>query len=278
MEGNSLMITSLLVDADILIYKASFVSETGIEWEPGCYNLIADMNLAKDIFHGIISDAVKKLEADKVILFISGKNNFRKAINPTYKSNRDYSFRPLLVKPMLEWIESGEHGYRVICEEGFEADDMISAHATGFDKEKYRRIIVSIDKDFGAVPLEFYHVDRRQLWKAPTFKHCENFSLVQTLSGDPTDGYYGIKGVGEASARKRLERDGWKFQTVVDFFLEKGYTKEDALVNTWMARFITRKNFKTRTLYGGYKIEEAVQMMKEYRLKNNPKLKAEFEV
>ena len=62
---------------------------------------------------------------------------------------------------------------------------------------------------------------------------------MQSLSGDQTDGYAGLSGVGVKRATTLFESKGYSWKTVVEAYEEKGMTEEDALLNARLARILT---------------------------------------
>ena len=67
--------------------------------------------------------------------------------------------------------------------------------------------------------------------------------LSQSISGDKTDGYEGIEGMGPAKADKLLKTKGAVYRTVEDAYLAAGMTQEDALMNTRMARILRAEDW-----------------------------------
>ena len=72
--------------------------------------------------------------------------------------------------------------------------------------------------------------------------------MYQTLIGDTVDGYYGCKGIGDKTAKKILGNIGensltemWK--KVVETFIAKGFTEDDALLNARMARILHSEDY-----------------------------------
>lgn len=264
----------LLIDADILIFKAAFVSEHGVAWDTNSYTLQGDLAQAKCIFKDKVITLLERLEADVAVCFITGKKNFRKEVNPDYKSNRATQFRPILLPAMREWLESEDFPWKTIQIPELEADDAINIYSKGFNREEQERIIVSIDKDFASVCLPWYHLDKEILFPAPTPDQAERFLCLQTLAGDKTDGYDGIPGVGIKSAEKLLDaKEGKYWSRVVQIYEEKGLTKKEAFLNTWMARFVSRKQWKEKKLFGGIPFEKAIEDLKLWR---QSKQKQEF--
>jgi len=76
----------------------------------------------------------------------------------------------------------------------------------------------------------------------------EKWHLIQTLSGDQTDGYGGVPGIGVKRAEALFEESGYSWKTVVKAFKDKDLSEEDALVNARLARILTVDDydFKTR--------------------------------
>ena len=48
---------------------------------------------------------------------------------------------------------------------------------------------------------------------------------IQTMAGDQTDGYSGVPGIGIKRATELLDKEGYKWSTVVKAFKEKGLVK-----------------------------------------------------
>jgi DNA polymerase-1 len=67
--------------------------------------------------------------------------------------------------------------------------------------------------------------------------------LIQSLSGDQTDGYAGCPTVGVKRATTLFESKGYSWKTVVDTFKEKGLTEDDALINARLARILTADDY-----------------------------------
>jgi DNA polymerase-1 len=65
---------------------------------------------------------------------------------------------------------------------------------------------------------------------------------LQTLMGDATDNYQGIKGVGIKTAEKMLEKDGYTWDTVVACYEKAGLTEDDALMNARLAYILQHQD------------------------------------
>ena len=67
--------------------------------------------------------------------------------------------------------------------------------------------------------------------------------LIQTMSGDNTDGYSGVPGIGIKRAEQIFKLKGYTWKAVVETFEEKGMTEEDALQNARLARILTTDDY-----------------------------------
>jgi DNA polymerase-1 len=70
-----------------------------------------------------------------------------------------------------------------------------------------------------------------------------NWHLIQTMAGDQTDGYAGVPGIGIKRAVALLEADGYTWNTVLQAFLDKGLTEEDALRNARLAKILQNDDY-----------------------------------
>ena len=116
-------------------------------------------------------------------------------VNPDYKANDQKQSRlPIILRQVKQWIIDELDGQLWST---LEADDIISILATdkAMDEET---IIVSIDKDFKSVPGIFYDYNKGE-YHQPSVEEADNFHLIQTLTGDATDGYGGVPKGGSCS-------------------------------------------------------------------------------
>jgi len=234
--------TTLLIDADVLAFEAAVVAEEPIEWKDELWTVHADMALAKARVVNKIVEFQEKLKTENVVLCLSDRANFRRKLNPEYKSNRAKSRLPIILRQVKQWIIDELGG---VLWANLEADDVISILATdkAMDEET---IIVSIDKDFKSVPGIFYDYNRGE-YHQPSEEDADRYHLIQTLAGDATDGYKGLPGVGVVKAERMLEKDGYTWETVVTCYEKAGMTEQDALMNAWMARLLRVDNYCFRT-------------------------------
>jgi len=181
----------------------------------------------------------RKTDADDFILAISDKNNFRRKLNPQYKANRRSKFAPIGLSPIRDWMAKE---YGTVTYPNLEADDVLSILATERPNRQDKRIIVSIDKDFKSVPCNFYDFNRDEMHEVST-EDADKYHLMQTIAGDPVDGYKGVPGIGTVRAVRMLDNDGATWDTVMAAYTKAGLTEHDALMNAWMAYLMRNINY-----------------------------------
>jgi DNA polymerase-1 len=132
--------------------------------------------------------------------------------------------------------------YPSFCKETLEADDCMGILATKFPG---KTIIVTMDKDLLTVPGKMYKLnqDGTGEWYDTDEKEANYRFLLQAMTGDATDGYAGIPGVGPKKAEEILKKHGAVWKTVEDAYIKAGLTKEDALLNARMARILRQEDW-----------------------------------
>jgi len=233
------MNTILLIDADVLAYQSAFMAQAPIQWDKDLWTVHSDLAIAKTWIVERIETFKKKLDGDEVILAISDKNNFRRKLNPTYKANRRSKMAPIGLDPIRDWMKEK---YGTVTYPNLEADDVLAILATERPNRIDRRVIVSIDKDFKSVPCEFYDFNRDEMHDVSE-EDAARYHLMQTIAGDPVDGYKGVPGIGTVKANRLLEVNGSNWDTVLKAYSDAGLTEDDALMNAWMAYLIRKGEY-----------------------------------
>ena len=96
--------------------------------------------------------------------------------------------------------------------------------------------MVSDDKDMLGRPGQLFRPSTDELHEI-SVEDADRFFLTQVLTGDPTDGYKGLPGVGPKKAEAILgPRPHWG--AVEQAYIKAGHTKEDALVQARLARIL----------------------------------------
>jgi len=243
----------LLIDADYIVYKSCAAAETEIDF--GSDVILVTSNFS-DAYKATIGELTKIRDkfgsfAD-LILFFSDTKNFRKEILPEYKGHRNRK-KPCGYKRVIKALYDS---YEVIRTPKLEADDALGIYAT----QHPGNIIVSPDKDMRQIPGKLYNLD--EVFTVSK-EDGAKWHLSQTLSGDQTDGYAGVPGIGVKRAEVLFNKEGYSWKTVIKAFKDKGLTEEDALINARLARILTVDDYdfkqqkpKLWTPSSDYKIDD----------------------
>jgi len=219
----------LLIDADYIVYKSCAAAETEIDWGD---DTILVTSLFSDAY-GATQREITKLKNkfgtfSDIILFFSDSENFRKKILSDYKGHRNRK-KPCGYKRVINKLKEE---YEVIIMPTLEADDAMGIYST----KNPGNIIVSPDKDMKQIPGKLYNLDETF---TITPEGGAAWHLIQCISGDQTDGYGGVPGIGVKRAETLFKDKGYSWKTVVNAFVDKGLTENDALINARLARILT---------------------------------------
>lgn len=244
-----------LIDADILAYQAAVVSEQSFDWGDGMWTLHAFEPDAIRAFNTILNTIVEKTKADDFYLMFSDRDNWRKGVLPTYKSNRSGVRKPMLLRFLKE---IAEENYKCVTMPGLEGDDVLGIWMTQPSKlEPVRELILcSIDKDFKTIPGKHYNFKADEFFEISEHE-ADKWHMIQTLTGDTTDGYAGCPGCGPKGAEKILqaaldEGTPWAnpaqlreiyWKHVVKAYDKAGFGEEEALVQARVARICRYEDY-----------------------------------
>ena len=230
---------TLLIDADLYLYRACAAAEEEIDWGNDVWSLSADLKAAKQIFRDRIQSFCEMFQTAHFVLCISDSENFRKELSDTYKGGRKKVRKPVGYKALVEWAKEN---YTWHSEPLLEADDVMGILATAPDANA---IIISDDKDMKSLPVRLYRPMSEERLTI-TEDEANKWWWIQTLTGDATDGYSGCKSVGPKTAEKILgARPTW--ETVVAAFIKNGMTAEDALLQARLARILRYEDWDMET-------------------------------
>ena len=247
---------TVIIDGDVVVYKvAEAVADsyeiTTDEDDEFIYRNIgwANKQQAKDYVETLIDKICKDCKADSVAICLSDmKANFRKKLNPNYKSNRK-SIKPILYEFIRKYIET-ESGYKLYEKPTLEADDVIGILATSEKIIKGDKVVWSLDKDFKTIPCKFHRAGVNGKDKSVVIspEEADWWFMYQTLIGDRVDGYMGCPNIGDKRARQILGKVGENsvekmWELVAKSYQKCGLTKEDALLNARMARILRVEDY-----------------------------------
>ncbi len=219
-----------LIDGDIIVYRAA-------AWAHGN--------------QGDLHDVIERVEAEaetwqltafckKAIfcLSCSRDENFRRDHYPLYKSHRTGDPPAMLdeAKRALRRLAT------TVTIPRLEADDIMGILATG--TKVVNPVIVTIDKDLLSVPGWHFNPDKQDFPTYITEDEADYNFATQWLTGDATDGFGGIKGVGPAKAAKILAANpvDWKALILLAYD-EAGYTYDEAIAQARCARILRASDF-----------------------------------
>jgi len=242
---------TLLIDADILAYKASAANERRYKW-PGTdgTSVAAELDKAQETAEETLDALIDRLKADNVIICLSDDfRSFRKElVDPTYKSARLATERPQHLYDMKDWLRSQ---YDTEQWPLLEADDVMGIIATDPSRTD-ERIIVSADKDMMTVPGKLYRPQVQGGSPRPrifdiTPLEAIRFHFWQTITGDTTDGFPGVKGLGkesiyaEAVLEAETEEEAWDY--VLMAYGSKGLDEPAAVQQARLARILQHPDY-----------------------------------
>lgn len=219
----------LLIDADYYLYRAAASSEYEVELSPDCWSYISRIDEAKaafteemERFQGICPD-------HSLVIIYGDSTNFRYAIYTEYKAGRRKYRRPAGYQALRDWASSC---FPSMSLPNVEGDDVLGITMEPGD------VIVAKDKDLRTIPGA--HFDGEGVIDVTLEEANYNF-YSQVLTGDATDGYPGIKGVGKVAASKllagcRTEQEMW--QAVLDAYLKAGLGMSFAIQMARCARIL----------------------------------------
>ena len=220
--------TNVLVDADIIAYRAAFSARGEPEKQARekvdeiCGNIMYDCHYPEEYVLG-----------ENTWFYLTGSGNFRKdlATIKVYKGQRPPKpeHLPATRDQLVErW------GAEVV--DGQEADDAIGIKATGLQGDC---VIVSVDKDLLMIPGTHYNFVK-QGWTKVDQEQGDYFFYKQLLTGDQVDNIQGVPGIGPKKAEKAYQ-ECTTVQEMYQKALEMYKGDTDALLENarllWLRRY-----------------------------------------
>ena len=202
--------TVLLIDGDTLAFRAAAACQHTVRSPSGMIEPFARSWEGEAVLDNMIDRLKRRLGADEMLFFLScpTADNWRLQVEPTYKSNRKDSVRPLLLEHLKNYLVRHYAAEHLAF---LEADDAIGVYATSPQWTPDQRVIVvGRDKDFKTIPGEHYQLldddDRgAPVVRTVTPMDAAKAHYVQSLSGDAVDGYPGCPGIGKTRAERIVE-------------------------------------------------------------------------
>lgn len=256
---------TMLLDADIVLFQMATVNEYDLRWNNGIHTLHSDEAKCKASVINRIEHLKQLTGATSVICCITDSSNFRKQVYADYKMQRKATRKPLVLDTLRAWLPSE---YPTVMWDTLEGDDCMGILSTteatsidtSFGKTKLatKRVIVSEDKDLEQIPGYIFNPSKDSSIRKVHLSQANYRFFMQVLTGDATDGYPGLPGLGPVGAEKVLlgrdlldELKCW--EAIVAAYVKKGLTEEDALVQARMARILRAEDYSA---YKGVKLWE----------------------
>jgi hypothetical protein len=174
-----------LIDGDIVVYRGAASAEKEEQW--------VALARADQMIQDILADT----GSDSYSVYLTGTDNFRREIAPSYKANRPDE-RPAHWQAVREFLVT--HHKAEICN-GHEADDQLGIQQ---DKERGTTVICSIDKDLLQIPGRHYNFVKKTFQEVGIDEGLEHLYL-QSLIGDRSDNIIGVAGIGPVKAAQALD-------------------------------------------------------------------------
>lgn len=225
-----------LIDGDIVAYRSAAAAQDDFNGD-----IMVDRDKAFQGVDLICRTWLNGARCSKGVVCLSPRDssgNFRKQLFPQYKAHRKGE-KPKLYWDMVDWLHDQ---FKVVTLEGAEADDALGILGT----ERKDHVVVSLDKDIMTLPCRVFVPGKMRRPIKLTRGQADWHWMMQTLTGDSTDGYKGCPGIGPKRAEKILDGqrpldDLWN--RVVKAFESRDLTADDALIQAQLARILRSEDY-----------------------------------
>lgn len=201
--------TILLLDGDTMAFKAAAAVQHQVFYPSGMVEPMARTWEGESCMDNMIDWIRRNLKADEIRVFLScpTADNWRLKVDPSYKSNRKDSVRPMLLEHLKNYLRLRYDATNMAY---LEADDAIGIWGTAPELAEHNVIIVGRDKDFATIPGQHYQLrddddNGKPIIRTVTPMEAAKWHYTQALSGDAVDGYPGCPGIGKTRAQRIVE-------------------------------------------------------------------------
>lgn len=267
-----------LIDGDTLAFRVASAVQHIIEWPTGYVEPFARKWEGEAALDGMIMKLQRQIGFTEFKMFLScpSDENWRLAVDPSYKSNRKNSVRPLLLGHLKGYLRK-KYGAQHLAY--LEADDALGIYATDPDLIPGPKVVIGKDKDFKTIPGQHYQLDDHFMGtpaiRTITAREAVKSHYIQALAGDAVDGYPGCPGIGMKRATEIVEnpeglkategvvtrgpRKGEKvtkwvstgpssvWHAVVCQYEKAGLTEKDALITARLAKILLAGDYNMDT-------------------------------
>lgn len=248
----------LLVDGDYLVYLVGFKNETkyynagdfetfntkrevnehikenGLDADMIGHTVkVSSLSKCKKDIDNLIAEWVQSTEAKETVIYLGGKDNFRKEIFSEYKKNRNPCHRPFHYKGIKDYLVTKYDAQYV---NGCEADDALGIEQIKALEGNEESCILSIDKDLNMIPGKHYDLRSGEIYFVDEDESIRTF-YCQLLTGDSSDNIPGIRGIGPKKSEKiisecKTDKEMW--DTCIDKWSIFLKDKEDVNVMNYV--------------------------------------------
>ena len=215
----------VLIDGDSLVYDAGKRVERIVQWSDDCWSWWADPKEGIALLETLIAQVIDGTNADAALIALSDYEsvNFRNLVMPSYKNARQkkhHTSRPIIWSELRKYIQLTK---TFAMWPSLEGDDVLGVLATDPTfAPNHEKIVASIDKDLFTIPgkLVNFHSEQSAFGfevHEITQAAADRYHMMQTLTGDTTDGYPGCPGIGKVTAEKILSSFGLPEMTFESF-------------------------------------------------------------
>lgn len=271
----------LVLDGDWLVYQAMIAAEFDASWEEEVWHRCCDHAKAREFLEESIKSYVTRkkawIDADVVLAFTDRINWRKTLVDPSYKSNRAATKKPVGYFEFLEALFEREEFF-CIREDRLEGDDVMGIIGSNPMQFGYKKaVLVSCDKDFKTIPnCDFLWCTKGNLL-TQTLETADYWHTFQMIKGDITDGYKGIPGWGEGTVdflkepfvfikqtsiiktgenkgnevtkwyKRDLTDEETLWDAIVSLGAKAGMTEEDVIKQGQMARILRSDDYNVDT-------------------------------
>lgn len=233
------MSKTLLVDGDILLYKYGFGAQETFKFEADAVTIVPDMQEVTPLITEFLTNMRSVTHASDMLVCFSASNCFRYDILSTYKHNRKDKPKPVLYQDIKDHLLNS---YPCKIKDRLEADDIMGIMAT---KAPGKYIVCSIDKDLQQIPGWHFNWNKDASPRYVSEDAADLWFWKQCLTGDSTDGFTGVPGIGPKTADKVLNtvEDGKYWEAILERYLMHGLDEPYAITQARMARILRASDY-----------------------------------
>lgn len=199
--------------------------EDPTEWERQSFKKVSPESMAISLTKSVYSDYIASSGGAKEIEGFLTQRGVKKSkdilgLENRYQGGRENLETPTHLEACRDWLL--RHSNFHTLKGGFEADAIVISKS---EKRGRKAMLLSIDKDLQQAEetfilnMKYERKDRSlwiaedglgKLWECPIKKKIVGVGfkwlMLQAMAGDRADGYFGIKGYGDKSAKKLIDQ------------------------------------------------------------------------